>query len=118
MTLRDIQNELKKKGHPWTIAKCFDTSAVLSDFVSSTDYKITLAEEISLSINGKVRQKEKLNLMIFSPTQLVQYISTIMKLERGDLIFTGTPAGVGNVNRGDMLHAEIQGIGELFSKVE
>ena len=118
MTLRDIQNELKKKGHPWTIAKCFDTSAVLSDFVSSRDYKITLAEEISLSINGKIRQKEKLNLMIFSPTQLVQYISTIMKLERGDLIFTGTPAGVGNVNRGDMLQAEIQGIGELFSKVE
>ena len=118
MTLRDIQNELKKKGHPWTIAKCFDTSAVLSDFVSSRDYKITLAEEISLSVNGNMRQKEKLNLMIFTPAQLVQYISTIMKLERGDLIFTGTPAGVGKVNKGDTLHAEIQGVGELFCKVE
>ena len=118
MTLRDIQNELKKKGHPWTIAKCFDTSAVLSDFVSSKDYKITLAEEMSLSINGDIRQKEKLNLMIFTPAQIVQYISTIMKLERGDLIFTGTPAGVGKVNRGDTLRAEIQGVGELFCKVE
>ena len=67
MTLRDIQNELKKKGHPWTIAKCFDTSAVLSDFVSSKDYKLTLDEEISLSVNGEIRQKEKLNMMIFPP---------------------------------------------------
>jgi acylpyruvate hydrolase len=118
MTLRDIQNELKKKGHPWTIAKCFDTSAVLSDFVSSKNYKITLDEEISLSINGELRQKEKLNQMIFSPVQLVQYISSIMKLERGDLIFTGTPAGVGKVNKGDDLHAEIKGVAELFCKVE
>jgi acylpyruvate hydrolase len=118
MTLRDIQNELKKKGHPWTIAKCFDTSAVLSDFISSNEYLLTLEEEISLSINDNIRQKEKLSLMIFSPTQLVQYISTIMKLERGDLIFTGTPAGVGKVNRGDTLHAEINGVGEIFCKVE
>ena len=118
MTLRDIQNELKKKGHPWTIAKCFDTSAVLSDFVLAENYNLTLDEEISLSINGEIRQQEKLNLMIFSPAQLVQYISTIMKLERGDLIFTGTPAGVGKVTKGDTLHAEIKGVAELFCKVE
>jgi acylpyruvate hydrolase len=118
MTLRDIQNELKKKGHPWTIAKCFDTSAVLSDFVSSKDYKLTSEEEISLTINGEMRQKGKLNKMIYSPAKLVQYISTMMKLERGDLIFTGTPAGVGKVNRGDTLHAEIKGVGELFCNVE
>lgn len=118
MTLRDIQNELKKKGHPWTIAKCFDTSAVLSDFISSKKYKLTLAEEISLTINGEIRQREKLDKMIFSPSQLVQYISTIMKLEKGDLVFTGTPAGVGKVNKGDALHAEIKGVAELFCKVE
>ena len=118
MTLRDIQNELKKKGHPWTIAKCFDTSAVLSDFVLVKDYDLTLGEKISLSINGEIRQQEKLSQMIFSPAQLVQYISTIMKLERGDLIFTGTPAGVGKVTRGDTLHAEIKGVAELFCKVE
>jgi 5-carboxymethyl-2-hydroxymuconate isomerase len=118
MTLRDIQNELKKKGHPWTIAKCFDTSAVLSEFVTSKDYKLTLEEEISLSINGEIRQKEKLKMMIFSPAKLVQYISTMMKLERGDLIYTGTPAGVGKVNRGDTLHAEIKGVGELICNVE
>ena len=118
MTLRDIQNELKKKGHPWTIAKCFDTSAVLSEFISSKDYRITLAEKISLSVNGEIRQNEKLNMMIFKPWQLVQYISTMMKLETGDIIFTGTPAGVAKVTRGDTLHAEIEGIGELSCKVE
>ena len=56
--------------------------------------------------------------MIFTPVQLVQYISTIMKLERGDLIFTGTPAGVGKVISGDKLHAEIKGVAELFCDVE
>ncbi|MDR3610978.1 MAG: fumarylacetoacetate hydrolase family protein [Ignavibacteriaceae bacterium] len=118
MTLRDIQNELKKKGHPWTMAKCFDTSAVLSDFVSSRDYKLTLGEEISLSINGNIRQKDKLSLMIFTPVQLIQYISSVMQLERGDLIFTGTPSGVGKVSKGDKLKAEIKGVAELFCTVK
>jgi acylpyruvate hydrolase len=118
MTLRDVQNELKKKGHPWTIAKCFDTSAVISDFVSSKDYKLTLEEEISISVNGVIRQKEKLNMMIFPPVKLVQYISTVMKLERGDIIYTGTPAGVGSVNRGDTLQAEIKGVASLSCTVE
>jgi len=118
MTLRDVQNELKKKGHPWTIAKCFDTSAVLSDFVSKKDYRLTLNEEISLTVNGKIMQKEKLNLMLFSPIKIVEYISSLMILEPGDLIFTGTPKGVGNVEKGDKLHAVISGIAELECNVE
>jgi acylpyruvate hydrolase len=118
MTLRDVQNELKKKGHPWTIAKCFDTSAVISDFISSKEYKLTLEEEISLSVNGVIHQKEKLNMMIFPPVKLVQYISTVMKLERGDIIYTGTPAGVGKVNPGDSIQAEIKGIASLYCTVE
>ena len=113
MTLRDIQNELKKKGHPWTIAKCFDTSAVVSDFVLKSDYKLTLDEEISLSVNGQVRQKEKLNKMLFSPVEIVEYISSLMTLEEGDLVFTGTPAGVGKVEVGDKLVGKIEGVGEL-----
>ena len=118
MTLRDVQNELKKKGHPWTLAKCFNTSAVLSEFVSSKDYKLKLSEEISLTVNGETRQKEKLNMMIFSPAVLVKYISSVMKLEEGDLIFTGTPAGVGRVNSGDHLYASISGVAELYCVVE
>ncbi len=117
MTLRDIQNELKKKGQPWTIAKGFDTSAVLSGFISRASHKLTLDEEIILKVNGKERQHEKLNKMIFTPVQIVEYISSLMTLEEGDLIFTGTPAGVGKVVKGDKLHAEITGIGSIDCEV-
>lgn len=117
MTLRDIQTELKKKGHPWTIAKGFDTSAVLSEFVSKKDYKLTLNEEIILRVNDSERQHEKLNKMIFTPVQIVEYISSLMTLETGDLIFTGTPAGVGKAVKGDKLQAEITGIAKLECEV-
>ncbi|OGU73857.1 MAG: 2-oxopent-4-enoate hydratase [Ignavibacteria bacterium RBG_16_34_14] len=118
MTLRDIQNELKKKGHPWTIAKCFDTSAVVSDFILKGNYKLTLNEEISLSVNGIIKQKERLNKMIFNPAQIIEYISTLMTLEEGDLVFTGTPAGVSKVNKGDKLNAEISGVAKLGSSIK
>ena len=117
MTLRDIQNDLRKAGNPWTISKCFDTSAVVSDFVLKSDYNLTLDEEISLSVNGQIRQKEKLNKMLFSPVEIVEYISSLMTLEEGDLIFTGTPAGVGKVEMGDRLWGKIEGIGELETTV-
>ena len=117
MTLRDVQSELKKKGHPWTIARGFDTSAVLSDFVLKKDYKLTLNEIISLSINGTIKQRSKLNTMIFVPSKIVEYISSLMTLEEGDLIFTGTPSGVGKVVKGDKLLAEIEGIASLSCEV-
>jgi len=117
MTLRDVQNDLKKKGHPWTIAKCFDTSTVLSDFISSGDYKLTLNETITLKVNGEVRQNDQLNKMIFNPAQIVEYISSLMTLEEGDLIFTGTPKGVSKVNRGDVLEAQIENVSQLNCKV-
>lgn len=118
MTLRDIQGTLKKKGHPWTIAKGFDTSAVISDFISKEDHLLSLREEIILAVNSKVRQKAELNKMIFKPAEIVAYISSLMTLEEGDLIYTGTPAGVGKVVSGDTIHAEIAGIGELDCSVE
>lgn len=113
MTLRDIQSDLKKKGHPWTIAKCFDTSTVLSEFVEKSSYKLTLEENISLKINGEYRQKDQLNKMLHKPVEIVQYISSLMKLEPGDLIFTGTPKGVSKVEKGDKLEAELEGIVKL-----
>lgn len=118
MTLRDVQNELKKRGHPWTMAKCFDTSAVLSEFILKTDYKITLNEEIYLKANGEIRQKDPLAKMIFKPAELVQYVSSLMTIEVGDLIFTGTPKGVGKVNKGDSLEAGIDEILSLSCNVE
>jgi acylpyruvate hydrolase len=117
MTLRDIQNELKKNGNPWTIAKCFDTSAVVSDFILKENYKLTLDEEISLIINGSERQKDQLNKMIFNPAQIVEYISSLLTLEEGDLVFTGTPKGVSKVNKGDKLIAEINGVAKLECKI-
>jgi len=117
MTLRDIQNDLRKAGNPWTISKCFDTSAVVSDFILKADYKLTLDEEISLSVNGQIRQKEKLNKMLFPPAEIVEYISSLMILEEGDLVFTGTPAGVGKVEVGDRLVGKIEGVGELSTEV-
>jgi 2-keto-4-pentenoate hydratase/2-oxohepta-3-ene-1,7-dioic acid hydratase in catechol pathway len=117
MTLRDVQTNLKSNGHPWTIAKCFDTSAVLSEFVLKDDHNLTLDEEIFLTINDEERQRDKLNKMIFKPGELVQYLSSLMTLEKGDLIFTGTPKGVGKVNKGDQIKAGIVGITELAVKV-
>ena len=117
MTLRDVQSKLKSKGHPWTVAKCFDTSAVLSDFVLKEDFDLSLNEEIYLNVNDEVKQKERLDKMIFKPVELVQYLSSLMTLERGDLIFTGTPKGVGKVNKGDVIIAGIEGVVELTVNV-
>lgn len=117
MTLRDLQRDLSKKGNPWTLAKCFDTSAVLSDFVLKAEHPLTMKETISLRVNGEVRQNSTLEMMIFSPVEIVKYISSVLPLEKGDLIFTGTPAGVGKVVKGDKIEAEISGIGSLETEV-
>ncbi len=117
MTLRDIQSEAKAKGHPWTTAKCFDTSAVVSGFILKSDYELTGNERIELKINGEVKQSSPLSQMIFSPVEIVKFISSRMTLEKGDLIFTGTPAGVGKVNVGDTLIANIENVGILQNKI-
>jgi len=118
MTLRDVQSKLKSKGHPWTLAKCFDTSAVISDFVLKDDYKLSLDNKITLSINDVIKQKDTLSSMIFNPAELIEYVSSVMTLEKGDLIFTGTPAGVSKINRGDKLVGKIEGIAELICGVK
>lgn len=117
MTLRDVQNELKKKGNPWTLAKCFDTSAVISDFVLKKDYQLKSAEKLELKVNGVVKQSDTLKSMIFNPAEIVEYISSAMTLEKGDLIFTGTPAGVSRVNRGDKLEAKLGNVVTLSCNV-
>jgi 5-carboxymethyl-2-hydroxymuconate isomerase len=117
MTLRDIQDRLKKKGHPWTLAKCFDTSAVISDFVLKKDYQLKPDEKLELKVNGQVKQNDTLKSMIFNPAEIVEYISSVMTLEKGDLIFTGTPACVSRVSRGDKLEAKLGEIAELVCTV-
>ena len=117
MTLRDVQNELKKKGHPWTLAKCFDSSAAISDFILKKDYQLKSDEKLELKVNGVVKQSDTLKSMIFNPVEIVEYISSIMTIEKGDLVFTGTPSGVSRVNRGDKLEAKLGEIVKLFCTV-
>ena len=117
MTLRDVQKKLRKNGDPWTLAKCFDTSAVISDFILKKDYQLKLDEKIELKVNGEVKQSDTLSSMIFKPTELVEYISSVMKLEKGDLIFTGTPSGVGKVDRENKIEARLGDIAELVCTV-
>lgn len=113
MTLRDVQDKLKSKGHPWTLAKCFDGSAALGGFVSTIDAPLNLDLRLSLTVNGIERQNSDLNKMIFKPETIVSYISSVMKLEKGDLIFTGTPSGVGKVEKGDIIIAALGGAAKL-----
>jgi 5-carboxymethyl-2-hydroxymuconate isomerase len=118
MTLRDLQFKLKERGEPWTLAKCFDTSAVLTDFVLKNNYHLQGNERITLSVNNNMKQNSSLDKMIFSPIEIVKYISACMTLERGDLIFTGTPGGVGKVILGDRIEAEIENIGKISTQIK
>ncbi len=119
MTLRDLQNEYRKEGNPWTLAKSFDTCAVISDFISKDTYKLTGDyEKIVLQKNGNTQQSSLVNKMIFSPKEIVKYISEIMTLESGDLIYTGTPEGVSKVEKGDVLNSSIENIAQLKNKIE
>jgi 2-keto-4-pentenoate hydratase/2-oxohepta-3-ene-1,7-dioic acid hydratase in catechol pathway len=107
-TARDLQDELKKKGQPWELAKGFDGSAVLGEFVSIEDFS---KENIDFQtfLNGKMVQDGHSNLMIYSFDYIVSYVSKFFTLKQGDLIFTGTPAGVGQVKIGDKIEGFIEG---------
>jgi 5-carboxymethyl-2-hydroxymuconate isomerase len=118
MTMRDVQREARNAGQPWTVAKGFDTSAPLSEFVPRTSIPDPHSLSIRLSVNGKERQHANTNEMIFRIDEVISYLSSIFTLERGDLIYTGTPEGVGTVIRGDILRAEIESIGSLTVHVQ
>lgn len=117
MTLRDIQNEAKGKGLPWTVAKGFDTSAPVSDIVPSSKIKDPQDLGIRCMVNGIVRQEGSTKKMIFPVAAIIEYISSIFTLETGDLIFTGTPEGVGTVSDGDMIEAELISYVKISHKV-
>jgi 5-carboxymethyl-2-hydroxymuconate isomerase len=117
MTLRDLQSEAKKLGHPWTISKCFDTSAVLGDFIPASEVQNPNSLEIKLWVNGEIKQSDNTSNMIYSVEEIVEYLSYYFTLEEGDLVFTGTPKGVGEVRVGDKLVAEISGVVKLETEV-
>ena len=113
MTLRDVQDNLKKKGLPWEIAKGFDTSCPLSDFVPAEKLADPQNLTIRLVLNGEERQNGSTSLMINSVARIISYLSSVFTLEEGDLILTGTPAGVGRVVAGDRMEASIAGVGSV-----
>ena len=106
-TARDVQSDLKRKGHPWEIAKGFDHSAVLGRWVPLKDVLQQGNIEFRLEKNGETVQHGNTRDLIFSFNYLVEYVSRYFKLQMGDLIFTGTPAGVGPVQIGDLLEGFI-----------
>lgn len=108
LTLRDLQKNLKEKGHPWERAKAFDDSCPLSNFISTGDLNDAIKEKeiiFSLVKNGKIQQQGNSHEMIFSMVELSCYISQFFTLEKGDVILTGTPSGVGELHKGDKLTA-------------
>ena len=118
MTLRDVQDNLKKKGLPWEIAKGFDTSCPLSDFTPAAHVPDPQELTIRLLLNGEERQNGSTGLMINPVARIISYLSTVFTLEEGDVILSGTPAGVGRVRPGDVMVAEIGGVGRLTVAVK
>ena len=107
-TARDLQEQCKEKGLPWEKAKAFDHSAVIGRFISLSDLPKKNEVSFSLSLNKKEVQQGVSNQMLFSIDQIIAYVSGFITLKTGDLIYTGTPAGVGPVKIGDRLEAKIE----------
>jgi len=108
LTARDLQRELKAKGQPWDISKGFNGSAPLSNFVPLSKFADVQNLNFHLHINGVQKQKGNSSDMIFKVNELIAYISKFFLLKKGDLIFTGTPVGVGPVHIGDKLEAFLE----------
>ncbi len=113
MTARDLQADLKKKGLPWTLAKGFDTFAPLGEVAPASAVPDASALTLTLRVNGETRQNGSTADMLHSVADLVAYASSVFTLLPGDLIYTGTPEGVGPVADGDVLEAGITGLPPL-----
>jgi len=117
MTRRDLQNDMKKQGRPWSIAKGFDQSAPIGPVVPAARAAIGPDTAIELKVNGEVRQASRIGKLIWSIPEIIEHLSAAWELQPGDLIFTGTPEGVAAVVAGDTLSARIDGVGTLDVKL-
>ncbi len=117
MTRRDLQSEAKKLGRPWEVGKAFEGSAPCSAIAPASRIGHPGKGAVWLEVNDIVKQSGDLNQLIWKVPEMVAYLSGLFTLQPGDLIFSGTPAGVGAVKRGDKLHGNIDGIGELTLRV-
>ncbi|KAG0612061.1 hypothetical protein M758_7G187400 [Ceratodon purpureus] len=118
MTARELQAIAKKQGLPWTLAKGYDTFTPIGNFIPKKQVPNHSDLELWLEVDGQLKQKGSTNDMIFSIPVLVSYISTIMTLNEGDIILTGTPSGVGPVKAGQRMKAGITGLSEMSFEVK
>lgn len=118
LTRRDMQRSAKEKRHPWDMAKGFDFSAPCSPIRPVSDIGHPVRGEIALRLNGELRQQADLSEQIWSVPKIVAALSTLVRLAPGDLLFTGTPAGVGPVLPGDAIDAWIDGVEEMRVEID
>jgi fumarylpyruvate hydrolase len=117
MTRRDLQGECKKMGRPWEIGKAFEQSAPCSDLVPASEIGHPDAGAIWLDVNGQRCQEGDLNQLIWKVPEMISYLSGLFELAPGDVIMSGTPAGVGAINKGDVMHGHVEGVGDVHCKV-
>jgi fumarylpyruvate hydrolase len=117
MTRRDLQNQAKKEGKPWDMGKGFDHSAPIGLMVPAAHFPNPTAGKIELRVNGAVRQTSDLSKLIWSVAETIAYLSKLVRLAPGDLIYSGTPEGVAAVKRGDVLEGEVAGVGSVKTKI-
>lgn len=115
LTLRDLQSELKSAGKPWTLAKSFDHAAILSSFVPLENFGDLESLVFTMQLNGELRQTGETREMILTLYDTIQYLETFTHLATGDMIYTGTPAGVGELHPGDEIFVDL--VGHLSAKV-
>jgi len=108
MTARNAQNEAKKKGLPWSIAKGFDTFCPMSNIIAKSQIPDPHKVDVWLSVNGEMRQDDSTELMLFQIPRMLSDISKVMTLDKGDVVLTGTPKGVGSVKPGDVIKAGVR----------
>ena len=113
ITARDIQSVAKKNGWPWSIAKGFDTFSPISDVVLKDVVSNPLDLDLELKVNGVVKQQSNTKYMMLSIERIIEFISEVMTLKKGDLILTGTPKGVGEIVEGDVIEAYLENVCSL-----
>ena len=118
LTRRDLQSEAKDNGRPWDTSKGFDRSAVLSAITPAAQSGHLRSGRIWLKVNGQMRQQADLSELIWSVPEVIAELSTFFELQPGDLIYTGTPAGVGGLKKGDRIEGGIDGLDELSTTIE
>jgi fumarylpyruvate hydrolase len=113
MTRRDLQNDMKKQGRPWCIGKAFDHSAPVGPLVPAAQVAKLDQADIRLEVNGTTKQHSQISQLIWNVAETIEHLSTAWMLMPGDLIFTGTPEGVGSVQAGDVMTGHITGLPTL-----